>query len=653
MPRVIWNAPEERFFDAGLDRGMLYPRKPVTVGGVEGVNQAMNPRAVLQGSTSQEVKKNLSANPKFTPPVSNNIAYWTRTTNVAITGHPVTAINFATRFKPADLNSAAGTMAFMYNVDGLGDSATSRLFGVYVRANQPARAILYAGGNQTGTIRTVTVPANTWTWVNTIRKGTGYAYMSVERSDGTLVTAADEVLIAGVVSSQVSADRYFDGDTTDDYELTYNWVGAANSSQTVVVGLNPASWTAINNSSITRDGDGGGNYRNGINGTGFNIRSTSVATVGWHYSARFEISRIPGESTIGPVRMSIWDGDSYIAEQNGTITYFNTEYLPEDGSSVTVHLTGTAPASAAAYLYITFTTDAGAKVAFNVTNVMIQQVSLAGLRIEDRYFDGDTVSNAFEYSWSPTPYTTASTKRPRFSPAVPWNGLISVDEEGGDGAAEYYIDGRPFLYLPRPSEYKATLTAYTYPDQFAEIMGVSEVADGMYLDSQVGQVFDLCYRTRVGNAIDGVDHGFKMHLVYNATVVPQSKTYESLSDAINPTNFSWAIQAVPVSVEGFRPTAHIIIDTRHMDAKTIADVENLIYGGDDDIPLMPNPQQIFDLLSYGDTITVIANGDGTFDVIGAYENVYMIGPGEFRVDNVDGENYSDGTFRISSTNVEE
>jgi len=234
---------------------------------------------------------------------------------------------------------------------------------------------------------------------------------------------------------------------------------------------------------------------------------------------------------------------------------------------------------------------------------------------------------------------------------VPWSGLTGVEEQGGEGAASYYIDGRPFLFLPKPKEYQATLRAYTYPDEFAAVMGLAEATDGMYLDSQPSEAFDLSYRTLVGNAVNGIDHGYKIHLVYNATVTPQAMTYDTLGASINPSEFSWDIQAVPVQVEGFRPTAHIIIDTRHMDPMKIAAIEKMLYGDETTTPAMPTPQAIFDLLSYGDTIIVTDLGDGTFSVEGSYENVYMIADGIFQVDNVDGADNGDGTFTISSTNV--
>lgn len=284
----------------------------------------------------------------------------------------------------------------------------------------------------------------------------------------------------------------------------------------------------------------------------------------------------------------------------------------------------------------------------------------AGFRVRDAilnigenavpYFSGATLdTDLMVYEWTGTAHASTSTKRPLLTLAVPWDGLTSVEESGGEGAKAYYADGRPFLFLPTPKEYKATLNAYTYPDAFSEIMGLTEVTDGMYLDSQPGAAFDLSYRTLVGNGLQSTEHGYKIHLVYNATVTPGALSYETMSDSINPSTMSWEIQAVPVRVEGFRPTAHIVIDTRHMDQGKIDALEELLYGSDETLARMPEPQLVFDILNYGDMIIVTDNGDGTFDVEGSYENVYMVGDGEFRVDNVDGQDNGDGTFTISTT----
>jgi hypothetical protein len=241
---------------------------------------------------------------------------------------------------------------------------------------------------------------------------------------------------------------------------------------------------------------------------------------------------------------------------------------------------------------------------------------------------------------------------PKNGAAVSWNGLTGVDEGGGESGAAYYIDGRPFLFFPKPKEFTATLKAYTYPDAFSAIMGVTEAAEGMFLDSQVGDAFDLSYRSLIGDALGGVDRGYKIHLVYNATVAPTPISYATQTNEINPIEFSWEIQAVPVPVEGYRATAHVVIDTRHMDPLKLNQIEILLYGDPNSItsePGMPDPQTIFDILSFGDAIVIIDNGDGTWEAVGSYENIYMIGDGIFQIDNVTATDHGDGTYTVSST----
>lgn len=236
------------------------------------------------------------------------------------------------------------------------------------------------------------------------------------------------------------------------------------------------------------------------------------------------------------------------------------------------------------------------------------------------------------------------------NPAIPWNGLTGVDENGSDAAVGYYIDGRPFLFFPKPKEFSATLRALTFPEQFSSVMGLVEAADGMYLDSQVGDTFGLSYRTRVGSAVSE-DLGYKIHLVYNASVALQGTTYETLSDSVNPIEFAWDIQAVPVLIEGYRPTAHIVIDTRHMDKAHIMKIEAMLYGTGNTDGHLPDPSVILDLLSFGDTINIYDNEDGTWTAEGSYANVYLIGDGIFEIKNVDATDNGDGTYTISSTGV--
>lgn len=232
---------------------------------------------------------------------------------------------------------------------------------------------------------------------------------------------------------------------------------------------------------------------------------------------------------------------------------------------------------------------------------------------------------------------------------MPWVGLTGIDEGGSDAMQAYFLDGRPFLYLPKPKEYTATIKAYTYPDEFSAIMGIPEVTDGMYVDSQQGLAFDLCYRSLIGDGLVGEKAGYKIHVVYNAVVTPGGVSYSTLGSSIEPSEFTFEISAVPMPLVGYRPSAHVMIDTRHMDENKLGEIEGLLYGTSTTEPQIPEPQVIFDTLSHGDAIIVTDNGDGTWEASGSYKNIQMIGDGVFQIQNVDGQDNGDGTFTISTT----
>ena len=239
---------------------------------------------------------------------------------------------------------------------------------------------------------------------------------------------------------------------------------------------------------------------------------------------------------------------------------------------------------------------------------------------------------------------------PKFGSAVPWNGLTGLEENGGGEALVYYQDGRPFLHVPPPKEFTGTLRAFTYPDEFATIMGEVEAVDGLFIDSQRIDSFDLSYRTIVGRPVG--DPYYKIHLVYNVTAVPSSRNNETISDTVTPMEFSWEIQAVPVQIQGYRPSAHIVISTEFMSEDGVAELEALLYGDDTNEASIPSAQELLDLLDFGNEIIITDHFDGTWSAEGSHKNVYMIGPGIFQIDNVDAVHHGDGTYTINGTIID-
>lgn len=291
------------------------------------------------------------------------------------------------------------------------------------------------------------------------------------------------------------------------------------------------------------------------------------------------------------------------------------------------------------------------------TNVAVgDRISATALQISrsvalSAYHDGILSDGLHTQEWLGDPNNSVSIRRLIEGTAVAWNGLTSVEEAGADEATAYYIDGRPFLYFPNPKDFSGTLSAYMYPDEFAKITGLVEVdaIEGMYLGSQVGDLFDLSYRTLVGNGEDGQDHAYKIHLIYNAVAAPQGSAYETLNDSISPATFSWELTAVPVAIEGYRPTAHIVIDTRNMTAEHLANLEQVLYGDNVTAPSMPDPIDIMELLTFGDSIIITDNGDGTWSAEGPRSRVYMVTDDVFEIDGVEMTDFGNGTFSVSTT----
>lgn len=168
---------------------------------------------------------------------------------------------------------------------------------------------------------------------------------------------------------------------------------------------------------------------------------------------------------------------------------------------------------------------------------------------------------------------------PENANGVPWNGLSGVDELAGDSAVEtYYIDGERF-YNHRPvKDASASIRAYTYPDEFLPYDGLSEAVDGIFLDEQPhAGVFGVCYRTLVGSVLTA-DLGYKLHLWYNLTAEPTQYSYATLSSQAQLSTFSWTVRGVPLQIEGYRPTNHIVIDSRKIPDYHLARLEAILYG---------------------------------------------------------------------------
>lgn len=169
---------------------------------------------------------------------------------------------------------------------------------------------------------------------------------------------------------------------------------------------------------------------------------------------------------------------------------------------------------------------------------------------------------------------------PHDGPAVVWNGLIDMEEtSAGSELKEFYLDGVKYLATLSPKEFSGKLTAFTYPDEFDAIQGIVEDSLGLTVYDQPPKSFNLSYRTRVGDDIEGVDHGYKIHILYNVIANPDLKSFQTLSgSAVDPTKFAWLLSGTPPRIQGYRPTIHIVIDSTKVPEGQLAVFEDILYG---------------------------------------------------------------------------
>ena len=181
---------------------------------------------------------------------------------------------------------------------------------------------------------------------------------------------------------------------------------------------------------------------------------------------------------------------------------------------------------------------------------------------------------------------------------VAWNGLTAVTESpSGAEASPIYADDIKYVNIMSVEEFGATIEAYTYPDEFAACDGSSELAVGVAIGQQARSVFGLAYQTTIGNDVDGLDHGYKLHLIYGALASPSEKGYQTINDSPEAITFSWEVSTTAVAVTGKKPTAYLVIDSTKVDAAKLAAFEAILFGTAGDDSRLPLPDEIATLFT--------------------------------------------------------
>ena len=193
-----------------------------------------------------------------------------------------------------------------------------------------------------------------------------------------------------------------------------------------------------------------------------------------------------------------------------------------------------------------------------------------------------------------------------YGEGVGWNGVTKISEspDGGDTTAIYANNGI-YLNLVAKENFKGSITAYTYPKEWEKCDGSAAVLSsgsgatgvkGLRVTGQTRTPFGLAYRTLIGNDTAGIEHGYEIHLVYNATAGVSSQDYQTVNDSPEALELSWDFSTLPVDVPGAKPSAHLVVSSLTAEADKLKALETKLYGSDSVAPALPSPQEVITIL---------------------------------------------------------
>lgn len=182
---------------------------------------------------------------------------------------------------------------------------------------------------------------------------------------------------------------------------------------------------------------------------------------------------------------------------------------------------------------------------------------------------------------------------PGDEPAV-WNGITNITEraEGGEKRA-FYLNGVKYLEIAQNETFAGTIEAFGRPQGLTSYDGMREISSGLSVGQQKRRPFHFSYRTLVGNDAQGVEHGYKIHLVYNALLGASEITRSTMNDSPEPVALSWDFTTTPMEIPESRPSSHIVAETTN--PALVAALEDIIYGTTSTPPRFPTIAEILAL----------------------------------------------------------
>jgi hypothetical protein len=193
------------------------------------------------------------------------------------------------------------------------------------------------------------------------------------------------------------------------------------------------------------------------------------------------------------------------------------------------------------------------------------------------------------------------------------------------------MDGVKYLNVSTREEYAASITAVYSPAEFDECDGYGTLRPGLMVGQQRRKPFGFCYRSGIGNDVSGANHGYKIHLIYNALAQPSTKKHQTTGDEPEVSLLSWSITTKPRPVSEMVHSSYLVIDSTKASPVALAELEAILYGTELSSPRLPEPDEIVSIFTDSSTFIVTDLGDDEFEISGSDLAVFEVSSGQFQI----------------------
>lgn len=174
---------------------------------------------------------------------------------------------------------------------------------------------------------------------------------------------------------------------------------------------------------------------------------------------------------------------------------------------------------------------------------------------------------------------------------VAWNGLTAVNESpSGAEPTALYADNGKYVNVLSKEELGLGVEAYSYPEVMEQFLGRTILISGVTIGQQNRKKFGFCYRTLVGDDIDGNDAGYKIHVVLRCLASPSEESRNTMNDTPEAEGYSWTFDTTPLKIDEEREAAQMVFHSREFIKAGIPNVlralENTLYGTETTNPTM-------------------------------------------------------------------